>query len=149
MPGMRARAASLAIALLAGASPESSAQLSVAATCPQKIEVEQRVAALPQGWEAGQVTTTAALASVTFFHGPPAAQAPLKPNSEDRQKRDRIVFWNLSPSARGYWISCGYANTAAVISRRLPDSVKTCSVTYERRRPGGGGQPAIKRMDCK
>jgi hypothetical protein len=149
MRRMRARAACLAVACLAGILPDAGAQPAATATCPQKIEVEQRIASIPAGWEGGHATATVALASVTFFDGPPAEKAARKFDGEDRQKRDRVATWNLPPSARGYWISCGYAGTTAVISRRLPDSVRSCAVTYERRRPGPGAQPAVKRIDCK
>ena len=146
---MRPQFACFAIAILASVSPESGAQLFATTTCPQKIEVEQRVAALPEGWEAGQTTATVVLVSVAFFDGPPAKQAALKYDSEDRQKRDRVAFWNLPPGARGYWISCGYENTTAVVSRRLPESVRSCAVTYERRKRGAAGLPAIKSITCR
>lgn len=146
---MRAQVACFAIALLVSASPETGAQLIGVDTCPQKVEVEQRVTAIPEGWEGGQSTATVPLSSVTFFHGPPAERASLKYDSEDRQKRDRIAFWNLPPSARGYWISCAYENTTTVVARRLPESVRTCSVTYERRKRGLAGLPGIKHISCR
>ena len=146
---MRPQFACFAIAFLASVSPESGAQLFASNTCPQKIEVEQRVAAIPEGWEAGQATTTVSLASVTFFDGPPAERASLKFDGEDRQKRDWVAFWNLPPNARGYWISCGYENTTAVVSRRLPESIRSCAVTYERRKRGAAGLPAIKNISCR
>ncbi len=136
-------------AFLASVPAESRAQLLASNACPQKIEVEQRVAAAPEGWEAAQATATVALASVTFFDGPPSEKASLKFDSEDLQKRDRVAFWNLPPNARGYWISCGYQNTTAVISRRLPGNIKSCAVTYDRRKRGAAGLSAIKDISCK
>lgn len=118
-------------------------------SCPSKIEVEQRVTAVPRGWESAQVTVTASLASVTFFDGPPAERASLKYDSEERQKRNWVARWNLLPNTRGYWISCGYENTATVISRRLPDDVRSCAVTYERRKRGAAGLPGITDISCK
>jgi hypothetical protein len=136
-------------AVLASFPAESGAQLFARNTCPQKLEVEQRVGVIPEGWEAAQTTATVELASVTFYVGPPSEKAALKYDSEDRQKRDLIAFWNLPPNARGYWISCGYENTIAVISRRLPENTKICSVTYERKRRGAGNLPGIKQITCK
>ena len=141
--------ACLAIAFLASVSPESGAQLFARNTCPQKIEVEQRVVAAPTGWDAAQTTATVALASVTFFDGPPSERAEVKYDSEDVQKRDRIGVWNLPPNARGYWISCGYQNSTAVISRRLPADIRSCSVTYERKKRSGALLPAIKDISCR
>lgn len=146
---MHAQSTRFAILFLVMASPASFAQPAATSSCPQKIEVEQRATTVPEGWEGGRTTSTVTLASVMFYDGPPAEKAARKFDSEDREKRERIATWNLPPSARGYWISCGYAGTTAVISRRLPDSVKHCAVTYERRRPGSGGPPVVKRIDCK
>jgi len=141
--------ACVAIAFLATVSAESGAQPSAGYNCPQKIEVEQRVGVVPEGWDAAQTTATAALASVTFFDGPPSGKASLKFDSEDMQTRDRVAVWNLPPNVRGYWISCGYENTTAVISRRLPENIRSCAVTYERKKRGTGGRPRIKGISCK
>lgn len=146
---LRSLFACLAIAFLASVSAESGAQLFARNTCPQKIEVEQRVGVIPEGWEAALATTTVSLTSVTFFDGPPAERASLKYDSEDQQKRDRVAFWNLPPNVRGYWISCGYENTTAVVSRRLPESIRSCAVTYGRRKRGAAGLPEIKNISCR
>lgn len=141
--------ACLAIAFLASVPAESGAQLVASNACPQKIEVEQRVGVVPEGWDAAQTTVTVALAAVTFFDGPPSEKASLKFDSEDLQKRNRVAFWNLPPNVRGYWISCGYQNTTAVISRRLPENIRSCAVTYDRRKRGAAGLQAIKDISCK
>ena len=146
---MRALLACLATTFLACASTGTGAQLFARNTCPQKIDVEQRVISPPEGWDGAQITATVALASVTFFDGPPSGNASLKYDSEDRQKRDWIAYWNLAPNARGYWISCGYENTTAVVSRRLPEDVRSCAVTYERKKRGKAGLPTIKSITCK
>ena len=141
--------ACLAIAFLASVPAKAGAQLFSRNTCPQKIEVEQRVVATPAGWDAAQTTATVVLVSITFFDGPPSEKAELKYDSEDVQKRDRVAVWNLQPNVRGYWISCGYQNTTAVISRRLPADIRSCAVTYERKKRGAGSLPGIKQTSCK
>jgi len=141
--------ACMAIAFLASVPAESGAQLFASNACPREIEVEQRVDVVPEGWNAAQTTATVALASVTFFDGPPSEKASLKFDSEDMQKRDRVASWNLPPNVRGYWISCGYQNTTAVISRRLPENIRSCAVTYDRRKRGAAGLQAIKDISCK
>ena len=145
----RALFACLAIAFLASVPAESGAQLFGRNTCPREIEVEQRVDGIPEGWQAAQATSTVSLASVTFFDGPPVERAALKFDSEEMQKRDRVAFWNLPPNVRGYWISCGYQNTTAVVSRRLPENFKSCAVTYDRKKRGAASLPAIKDISCK
>ena len=149
MPSMRALAPCFAVSFLLSAAPESAAQLIGVTTCPLKVEVEERLTALPESWDGGQSTATAALASITFFRGPPSEKAPLKPDSEERQNRDRVAFWNLPPGGRGYWITCSYANTSVTISRRLPENIRSCAVTYERRKPGAGGQAPVKHILCR
>lgn len=149
MTFMRALLVFLASTFLACAPTGAGAQLLARNTCPQKIEVEQRATSLPAGWDAGQSTATVPLASVTFFDGPPAERASLKYDTEERQKRDWVAFWNLAPNARGYWISCGYENTTVVVSRRLPEHIRSCAVTYERRKRGKAGLPGIKNISCK
>ena len=146
---MRAQFACFVVAVAAVAPLEAGAQLFSGSSCPEKIEVEQHALSLPEGWEGGKATTTVSLATVEFFDGPPGERAALKHDSEDRQKRERIAFWNLAPNARGYWISCGYANTSVVVSRRLPESLKNCAVTYARRKSGAGSQPGIKNVLCR
>lgn len=141
--------ACLGAALFAWLQPVLGAPLFGGITCPPKIEVEQRVTAVPGGWETAQATATVPLASVTFFDGPPAERASLKYDSEDRQKREWVAFWNLAPNTRGYWISCGYENTTAVVSRRLPENIRSCAVTYERKKRGKVGLAAIKSISCK
>ena len=141
--------AGMAIAFLASVPAESGAQLFASNACPREIEVEQRVDVVPEGWNAAQTTATVALASVTFFDGPPSEKASLKFDSEDMQKRDRVASWNLPPNVRDYWISCGYQNTTAVISRRLPENIRSCAVTYDRRKRGAAGLQAIKDISCK
>jgi len=146
---MRALLACLATTFLACASTGIGAQLLATNTCPQKIDVEQRVISPPEGWDGTKDTATVPLASVTFFDGPPSGKASLKYDSEDRQKRDWIAYWNLAPNTRGYWIACGYENTTAVVSRRLPEHIRSCAVTYERKKRGKAGLPVIKSIACK
>jgi len=117
--------------------------------CPATISVEQRATAVPEGWEATQSTVTPRIAMVTFFDGPPAERASLKYDSEQKEKREWIATWNLQSGSRGYWIQCGYDGTTMVLSRRLPASVTTCRVTYERRTQAASGLPAVKHVACK
>ena len=117
--------------------------------CPASVVVEQHVSAAPAGWEASLSGVKSQLAMVTFFDGPPAERASLKYDSEEKRKGDWIGTWNLGSGTRGYWVQCAYDNTTAVLSRRLPDSVKTCKVTYERKTQTAAGLPAVKHVACK
>ena len=118
--------------------------------CPATMSVEQRATAVPEGWEATQSGTKPQIAVVTFFDGPPAERASLKYDSEQKEKREWVATWNLRPNSRGYWIQCGYDSTTAVLSRRLPESVTTCRVIYERREwVAASGLPAVRHVSCR
>lgn len=116
--------------------------------CPDSISVEQRVTAVPEGWEAALSGAKSQLASVTFFDGPPDERVSLKYEREERQKREWVGIWTLAPKSRGHWIQCGYDNTTTVLSRRLPESVRTCKVTYERKTQATLGLPTVKHVGC-
>ncbi|HKA45261.1 MAG TPA: STY0301 family protein [Burkholderiales bacterium] len=116
--------------------------------CPATINVEQRIAPVPEGWEASLSADKPQLAMVTFFDGPPAERASLKYDSEEKQRSNWVATWTLAPSARGYWIQCAYENTTALLARRLPESVRTCKVIYERKTSGTSGLPAVKHVGC-
>ena len=116
--------------------------------CPASIAVEQRAGAVPEGWEAANSSAKPQLAFVTFFDGPPAERVSLTADSEERPKREWVALWNLAPNKRGYWLQCAYDNTTVVLSRRLPDSVRTCKVIYERKTQAISGLPVVKHVGC-
>jgi hypothetical protein len=116
--------------------------------CPAAVNVEQRVSAVPEGWETAVASQPHRLAAVTLYDGPPAERASLKFGRDEKQKREWIATWELQPNERGYWIECGYDRTTAVLTRRLAPSVAECTMTYERKRGASGG-PVIKHVGCK
>ena len=116
--------------------------------CPATISVEQRVTPVPDGWEASMAAAKPQLAMVTFFDGLPAERASLKYDSEEKQRANWVATWTLAQNARGYWLQCGYDNTTALLSRRLPESVRTCKVIYERKTQATSGLPVVKHVGC-
>ena len=143
-----------AVALMLRATPVEAAPPKAApepqgpSLCPETVKVEQRVVETPQGWGAGLSDTKSAIAMVTFFDGPPTERASLKYDTELKQRGGWVATWTLAPNTRGYWIQCAYDNTTAVLSRRLPESVKTCAVTYERNTKAASGLPLVKHVGC-
>ncbi|HZM48185.1 MAG TPA: STY0301 family protein [Burkholderiales bacterium] len=118
--------------------------------CPETVNVEQRVTDPPQGWEPGLSGMKSQLAMVTFFDGPPGERASLKYDSELKQRGGTwVATWTLAPNGRGYWVQCAYDNTTAVLSRKLPETVKTCAVTYERTTKAANALPVVKHVVCK
>ena len=145
---LMASALLIAPALTADAAQKPPPEPLGASLCPAAISVEQRIAPVPEGWDASLSDAKPQLAMVTFFDGPPSERASLKYDSEEKQRSNWVATWTLAPSARGYWIQCAYENTTALLARRLPESVKTCKVIYERRTPGTSGLPAVKHVGC-
>ena len=116
--------------------------------CPRTIAVEQKAAAPPTEWSLGYAAAPAELSSVTIFDGPPEEQASLKYDDERTIKDEIVQTWELPASARGYWIVCGYSNTAAQLRRKLPDDIRGCKVAIEKDVSYGGGGAVIKRALC-
>jgi hypothetical protein len=75
----------------------------------------------------------------------------LEENSIARRRPEPRCLFSLNapqPNPRGFWIACTYSGTSIVLSRRLPDEVKVCRVTYEKEnREGPVGD--IKKIDCR
>ena len=102
----------------------------------------------PQDWEAGFSDLKPQIAMVTFFDGPPAERASLKYDSELKLRGGWVATWTLAANTRGYWIQCAYENTTVVLSKKLPESVKTCAVTYERSTRAANALPPVKHVGC-
>ncbi len=118
--------------------------------CPATVAVEQRASAPAPDWTVSYSGYETAVAGVTIFDGPPAAQASLVPDQEKNSGENIIQVWQLPKSERGYWLQCNYANTTAQIARRLPPSVTRCDVVLNHNmRFGGGGGYVVKSVNCK
>ena len=118
------------------------------AECPAEILVRQQAAPVP-GWEATYEPGPNRLSAVTFFDGPPREKASLVYDDEVKAARETRAVWRFPASGKGIWISCGYEGTAAMLSRRLPASVRACTVSYERGVTSTAGLPAIRGIECK
>lgn len=125
MPAPRATAM-MGISLLAVASISAAAQ-SVTA-CPPVIETQQSLTARYSDWSATTDETQSPLVSIRFSDGDPKDLAWLAPN---KTSKGGVQEWLLAPSGRGYWVTCGYANTTIILSRRLDPRHKKCTVTLD------------------
>jgi hypothetical protein len=121
-----------------------------AATCPSSIAVAQSASAPDPSWTVTYSGYTTALSGVTIFDGPPANQASLLPDSEEKTSYSVFQTWKLGSSNNGYWLQCNYANTTAQISQQLPPGVSKCEVSYDANVAfGGGGGHVVKSVKCK
>ncbi len=86
---------------------------------------------------------------VTFFSGPPAEKASLVYDKKSKVKGGWVGTWDFPKDERGYWIQCSYEGTRAELSRRLPDSVSVCRVTYDQGSHFASGLPVIRKIECR
>ena len=131
---------------LAFASPGFAAEVS---WCPDSIKVDQKAASPSPEWKVSYSSQTSQLEMVTFFSGPPEEQASLVYDRKSKTKGGWTGTWNLPKDSSGYWIQCSYAGTRAELSRRLPDSVSLCRVTYDEGLHSVAGLPAIRKIECR
>jgi hypothetical protein len=136
--------ATLALAVLL-ASPL--ARSSDAVQCPDSIRVAEKLAAAADGWTEGASDEPHRLAGITLFDGKPEERASLVGEERVLSKAKLQVTWPLA-KGREYWLSCSYASTGVVLSRRLPEAVRSCTATYSRN-VRVAGLPELLRLDCK
>jgi hypothetical protein len=135
------------VVVIACVLPGAAAASSTAVRCPDSVSVEQRATAVENGWESGADAVPHRLARVTFFAGPPAQRASLVPSDKPGGKQRTMATWDL-PAGESYWLSCGYARTNVVLSRRLPAEIRSCTVTYAND-VRIDGMPQIVKLECR
>lgn len=95
--------------------------------CPPYVVVQQEAKEVPKGWHAFEPSSKHPLMSVEFSEGEPTHKVTLLPTEE----QGASAVWTFTPSAEGYWVSCGYNSTSIVMSRKLPDGTTSCRVEYD------------------
>jgi hypothetical protein len=121
-----------------------------ATTCPPTIAVAQSASTADPAWTVTYSGYNTALSGVTIFDGPPANQASLLPDSEEKTSFSVFQAWKLGSSNNGYWLQCNYAHTTAQLSKQLPPGVSRCEVSYDANVAfGGGGGHVVKSVKCK
>lgn len=97
--------------------------------CPAEIRTTQSVQGAPAAWAVSTEKTSHQLTSIRFSDGSPAEIAWLAP---DKSSKSGVQEWVMAPSERGYWVSCGYGSTSAILSLKLPSAVKLCRVWLDK-----------------
>lgn len=131
--------------LIIAASPLGAADL---VHCPPTIAVKQQLAVQPPGWSVTSDGMPHELAGLTFFDGKPEDKASLAPDKSVVVNGKTVASWIFGASSRPIWAACQYARTNVVLTRELPGSTRTCSITYT---TGVtiAGLPVIEKVDCK
>lgn len=117
--------------------------------CPDTIKVDQKAIPPSPEWGVSYNSLPPQLEMVTFFSGPPQENASLVYDEKSKTKGGWVGTWTFPRDAGGYWIRCSYSGTRAELSRRLPDSVSVCRVTYDNGSHFPSGLPVIRKIECR
>lgn len=113
--------------------------------CPSVLDVEQTITSTHSGWSLLGTNGRHRFIGVEFSEGPPDQKAILAPSTESYEQSKMISIWIFPPSNQGYWVSCMYSNTSAVVTQRLEDGISLCEVEYD----GRFSAPVVKQWRCK
>jgi len=119
------------------------------AWCPDTIKVDQKAIPPSPEWSVSYNSLPHQLETVTFFSGPPQENASLVYDEKSKTKGGWVGTWSFPREAGGYWIRCSYEGTRAELSKRLPDSVSVCRVTYNDGSLFPSGLPVIRKIECR
>jgi hypothetical protein len=127
-PPMAAVPASAASAAASASSPLSDA-------CPAQLPVTQTVSQPIPGWTPLDQRGSTPFVRVAFYPGSPAdpGLSLIVPTTEYKGTAGLHDGWELPRRANGYWMTCAYANTTAVVLRKLADDVDFCFADYDGR----------------
>jgi len=117
----------------APASPAASAGAPLIDACPAQLPVTQTVSQPIPGWTPLDQRGNYPFVRVAFFPGPPADASLIVPTTEYKGTAGLHDGWDLPHRAAGYWMTCAYANTTAVVARKLADDVDFCQADYDGR----------------
>lgn len=105
--------------------------------CPASIDVSQSIKKTPDGWTASvyggdMVNVKYTLRNAQFSDGDPAKLTWLTPTSDKKARGVHTETWKFDEKPNdGFWISCEYSQTSMALTKRLPDSIKSCTVEYD------------------
>ena len=121
-----ATAASAAASAVTAAAPLSDA-------CPAQLAVTQTVSEPLAGWTPVNQQASYPFLRVAFYAGPPSDSNRIVPTQEFKGQAGLHDTWDLPHRDGGYWMTCAYGNTAASVSRKLPDDTDHCRADYDGR----------------
>lgn len=116
--------------------------------CPATISVDQKVSDTPLGWTAGYNGFKNELAGVTIYDGPPEQGASLVYDDEKTAGNTITQTWKLASGGQGYWLTCGYSNTSAQLTEKIPTDATRCEVTFERDVSFGDWRHPVRKASC-
>ena len=129
------------------------AQANEGLSCPPTVAVSQKATTLPSDWEVSSRSNEAmhTVSGVNFYDGPPNELVGLTPSDGKTVGKKRTATWKLYEkrnSGQGFWIECMYTYTNVVLSKRVPDSIRECSVYFDKNSRVEHDY-IFERMECK
>lgn len=112
------------------------------AQCPNEIRTNQSALEAPSAWAASNEQTRYPLTTIRFSDGSPSEIVWLAP---DKSSRSGAQEWNLLPSDRGYWVVCGYGNTSVILSKKLSEKIRKCTISLDK----SFSPPIATKYECK
>lgn len=92
-------------------------------TCPERIDATSSLSGSYAGWEAVSAPLPQHFERISLTSGSPEQQATLVPDSSTK----RSILWKLSDKDE-YWVACHYLFSNLLLTRKLPDGLRECSV---------------------
>ena len=119
----------------APASATASASVPLSDACPAQLPVTQTVSQSIADWTPLDQRGSNPFVRVAFYPGSPAdpGLSLIVPTTEYKGAAGLHDGWELPRRAGGYWVTCAYANTTAVVTRKLADDVDFCFADYDGR----------------
>jgi hypothetical protein len=116
---------------------------------PAAVDLREEPRAAPDGWRVSVDGRPHVLASVTFFDGRPEDQASLVFDGEVKRKDKVTRTWRFDSGWKsGVWMQLGYASTAILLARQLPQGTTECRVEFDRSVTVDGFEQ-IKSIECR
>jgi hypothetical protein len=102
------------------------------AECPAEIRTGQELKSDAKDWDVFIDTANERhpLSGVSYYDGPPRELAQLAPDRSD--KRGDSWTFPAREKGRSIWQVCRYSDTSIQLSRKIPDRIKTCRVSFQK-----------------
>jgi hypothetical protein len=109
--------------------------------CPSTINTKQILANPIPGWETalpdpskGKLEEAGRLYSAYFLEGPPSHNYGLLPDIESHKNGKDLSTWRFEDSSK-IWLYCDYLSANLKLAKRLPASIKSCTIiSYMKKR---------------
>lgn len=100
--------------------------------CPARIETQQNLKGVVNGFDPMTVKRKHSLDEVSFYYGRPEEMMFLAYNSERKHGEVSVLAYTMDKNS-SYSIVCGYFGTSVALAKQLPPSTTRCEVSLTTR----------------